>query len=114
MKRRSFRNQIVLAASFVALAFVAPAQAAGDPAAGKKKALMCTACHGANGIATLPEAPNLAGQNATYMIKALHDFKTGERKNAQMSVVVGTLSDQDIADLAAYFASFKIVVETPK
>lgn len=75
---------------------------------------MCTACHGANGIATLPEAPNLAGQNPAYMIKALKDFKTGERKNAQMSVVVGTLSDQDIADLAAYFSSFRIVVETPK
>ena len=108
------RTHVILAVSLAALSVAGPASAAGDAAAGKKKALMCTACHGANGIATLPEAPNLAGQNPIYMIKALRDYKSGERKNAQMTVVAGTLSDQDIEDLSAYFASFKIIVETPK
>ena len=108
------RTPIIFATSLAALGVGGPASAAGDAAAGKKKALMCTACHGANGIATLPEAPNLAGQNPIYMIKVLRDYKSGERKNAQMTVVAGTLSDQDIEDLAAYFSSFRITVETPR
>jgi len=108
------RTLIILPALIAAFAFTGPADAAGDAAAGKKKATMCAACHGANGIATLPEAPNLAGQNQVYVAKALHDYKSGERKNPQMTVVAGALSDQDIADLAAYFASFKVSVEVPK
>lgn len=103
---------VALAAAFL----VSPslAHAAGDAAAGKKKAQMCQTCHGANGIATLPEAANLAGQNAVYTLKALQDYKSGARKNAQMSVVAASLADQDMADLAAYYASFKVTVEVPK
>ena len=86
-----------------ALAF--PAQAAGDKIAGKKKALQCQTCHGMDGLSKLPEAPNLAGQVDVYLIKAMGDYKSGARQNDMMSVVAPNLSDQDIADLAAYFAS---------
>lgn len=99
--------------AFAALAASAPsaARAAGDAAAGEKKAAMCKTCHGANGIASLPEAANLAGQNPIYFVKALTDYKTGARKNAQMSVVAVTLTETDIEDLAAYYASLKIEVK---
>ena len=90
------------------------AQAAGDPAAGKKKAAMCQVCHGLDGIAKNPDAPNLAGQNKTYLVRSLTAFKAGERKNEQMSVVAPSLSEADIADLAAYYASIKITVQVPQ
>lgn len=91
-----------------------PAHAAGKTEDGKKKAQMCHTCHGVNGIAVLPNAANLAGQTEIYLAKALHDFKKGERKQENMTVVAQQLSDQDIADLAAYYASFKITVDVPK
>lgn len=108
------RTIIHTSAFLAALSLALPAHAAGDAVAGKKKAMSCATCHGHNGMATLPEAPNLAGQNPIYVIKALKDYKSGARKNAQMTVMVGTLSDQDMADLAAYYASFKVSVEAPK
>jgi cytochrome c553 len=89
------------------------ADAAGDAAAGKKVAVKCQVCHGKYGIATLAEAPNIAGQKETYLARALTSFKAGERKNEQMTVVVKTLSDEDIANVAAYYASIKITVEVP-
>ena len=56
--------------------------AAGDAGAGKAKAATCTACHGANGVAIVSSYPNLAGQNADYMVNQLKAFKSGERKGA--------------------------------
>ena len=103
----------LITATVIALYFQ-PAYAAGNAADGKKKSQMCHACHGANGIAVLPNAANIAGQTEMYFTKALHDFKKGERKQENMTVVAQQLSDQDIADLAAYYASFKITVEMPK
>ena len=92
----------------------AAAQAAGDPAAGKKKAAMCQVCHGLDGISKNPDAPNLAGQNEIYLVRSLTAFKAGERKNEQMAVVAPALGDADIADLAAYYASIKITVQVPQ
>lgn len=89
-----------------ALLPAAPGWAA-DLAAGRAKAPQCATCHGMNGIATLPEAPNLAGQNAIYLEKALHDFKSGARKNEMMSLMVASLSDTDIENLAAFYASLE-------
>ena len=89
------------------------AEAAGDAAAGKKVAVKCQACHGKDGIAKLPEAPNIAGQKESYLVRALNSFKAGERKNEQMTVVVKALSDEDIANVAAYYASIKITVQVP-
>jgi len=86
--------------------------AAADAAAGRTKAAQCAVCHGPNGIATLPEAPNLAGQNEIYLIKALREFKTGVRKNEMMSMMAAGLSDADIEDLAAYYQSIEVTVKT--
>jgi cytochrome c553 len=84
---------------------VAPAAADGNAAAGHGKAKKCAACHGIDGKAKLPDAPNLAGQNPIYLVAALNAYKSGARKNDMMSLVAPKLSDQDIADLAAYYAS---------
>lgn len=86
---------------------------AGDPKAGRQKAIQCQTCHGLDGLAKIPEAPNLAGQSETYLKKALTDYKTGARKNEMMSVVAPTLSDADIGDLASYFSSIQIEVKPP-
>ncbi len=83
------------------------AQAAGDAAAGRQKALACQTCHGLDGKAKIPEAPHLAGQSESYLIKALKDYRSGARKNDMMSIVAPNLKDQDIADLAAYFSAIQ-------
>lgn len=83
------------------------ATAAGDAAAGKSKAATCAACHGPDGNSTNPLWPNLAGQHAAYLEKQMKAFKSGERKDPLMSPMAAPLSDQDIKDLSAYFASQK-------
>jgi cytochrome c553 len=90
------------------------AAAAGDRAAGRRKALQCQTCHGLDGMSKLPEAPNLAGQPEIYLTKALDDFRKGIRKNEMMSLVVQQLSDQDVADLAAYYAAIEVTVKAPR
>ena len=87
-----------------AMALGAAAHAA-DPAAGKAKSKTCAACHGENGISQAPEFPKLAGQYSDYLVRALSDYKSGARKNPIMSAQVASLTKQDIADLAAYYAS---------
>tara|TARA_R110000782_G_scaffold20274_1_gene54929 strand:- start:1642 stop:1947 length:306 start_codon:yes stop_codon:yes gene_type:complete len=81
------------------------ALAAGDIGAGKNKAMACAGCHGANGISNNDMWPNLAGQKAGYTAKQLRDFREGNRTDPVMSGMAKPLSDQDILDLAAYFAS---------
>jgi cytochrome c553 len=81
------------------------ALAAGDIKAGRTKAAQCAACHGIDGISKMPDAPNLAGQTEEYLVKALNDFRSGARQNEQMSVMAKTLSDADVANLAAYYNS---------
>ena len=104
-----------LAIAFLAvLAPVSPAAAAGDVAAGKKKAGVCATCHGMDGMSKLPEAPNLAGQNVIYLVKTLGDYKSGARKNEVMAVVATPLSPEDIADLAAFYSSIQITVKPPQ
>jgi cytochrome c553 len=79
------------------------AQAA-NPAAGKEKSKSCAACHGVDGNSTAPDFPRLAGQHYDYLVKALSDYKAGERKNAIMAPQAANLSKRDIEDLAAYFS----------
>jgi cytochrome c553 len=98
---------------FWLIAAADPALADGDRVAGRQKALQCQACHGLDGLAKLPEAPHLAGQNPIYLVKAMQDYKTGARKNEVMSVVAPMLSAADIADLAAYFSAIPVTVGTP-
>jgi cytochrome c553 len=87
---------------------------AGDIAAGRRKALQCQACHGLDGISKLPEAPHLAGQPERYLVKSLEEYRSGARKNDLMTLVVQNLGDQDIADLAAYYAAIEISATPPK
>ncbi len=83
---------------------------AGDVKAGRTKALMCQACHGLDGLSKTPDAPNIAGQTEPYIVTQLQAFKAGTRKNDAMSVVVPSLSDKDVEDLAAYFSAIEIKV----
>ena len=94
---------IIIATSF---GIAGSAQAAGDVAAGKTKAAMCVACHGAKGEG-IPPNPALAGKPEADQVKALKDFKSGARANPVMSGMAASLSDADMENLAAYFASLK-------
>ena len=104
-----------VAVLFAATAFlVLPAPvAAGDPASGRGKAAQCQTCHGLDGLAKLPEAPHIAGQNEIYLVKALKDYRTGARRNEMMSLVIRDLSDKDILDLAAYYGRIEVRVKAP-
>lgn len=77
----------------------------GDAAAGQSKAMVCAACHGADGNSMNPEWPKLAGQGEGYLYKQLKEFKNGKRKNDLMAAQVAALSDQDMKDLAAFYAT---------
>lgn len=81
------------------------ALAAGDIAAGKEKVLTCNGCHGVDGKAVVPGAPNLAGQNANYLAKQLHEFQAGERINAAMQGMAATLTAEDIENVSAFYES---------
>ncbi|MEW5681112.1 MAG: cytochrome c [Pseudomonadota bacterium] len=78
---------------------------AADVNAGKAKAAVCAACHGANGISVIPDYPNLAGQKVRYLEASIKAYRDGERKNAIMSPMASGLSDADIANIAAFYAS---------
>jgi cytochrome c553 len=87
--------------------------AAADVAAGRRKALQCQTCHGLDGLSRLPEAPHLAGQPEPYLRKSLNDYRKGVRTHDMMTLVVRDLTDQDVADLAAYYAAIEITVKLP-
>lgn len=89
----------------ILLAFTTQVTWAADIEAGKVKAASCMACHGIVGIASIPGYPHLAGQKAAYLVTSLKSFKSGKRTNPIMSPMAAPLSDNDIADLAAFFAS---------
>jgi cytochrome c553 len=82
-----------------------------DPVAGKAKAAMCATCHGPLGISQLPNAPHLAGQPAIYTSEQLKNYRSGKRANEVMAVIAKQLSDQDIDDLAAWYASIEFTVK---
>jgi cytochrome c553 len=90
-----------------ALAVASLSALAGDPVAGKAKAMSCAGCHGVNGISNNGMWPNLAGQKEAYLASQLQMFKDGRRNNAMMSAMSKGLSDADIANLAAYYAGLK-------
>jgi len=103
-------RKITLLAAACAALFAAGAQAAeGDAKAGQSKAAMCQGCHGLDGYRmAFPEVysvPRLGGQHAAYLMKALQGYKSGARSNATMRAIAATLSDKDMADLAAYYGT---------
>ncbi|MFC5497780.1 c-type cytochrome [Caenimonas terrae] len=84
---------------------------AGEVAAGRAKANACAVCHGPMGLATLPDAPNLAGQSALYLAAQLKAYRAGTRRHEVMSLMAKTLSDADIDDLASWYSSLKVRVD---
>jgi len=108
--RSTFAAALAAAAVFVFLGFTGRPAAAQDVAAGKRKAIACQACHGFDGVAKLPDAPNLAAQPASYLERELRAYRAGTRSNEVMGVAAKALSDNDIRDLAAYYAAIKIEV----
>ena len=80
---------------------------AGDAAAGEGKSAMCAACHMADGNSVVPQFPKIAGQHEQYIVKQLTEFKNMKRKNDTMLGMAAALSDEDMADIGAFFASKK-------
>jgi cytochrome c553 len=105
-----FRAVTVLAAFLGSLPIAADAA---DARAGRQKVVVCQACHGLDGLSKNPEAPNLAGQVESYMVKSLRDYRSGERKHEAMNIVAKDLSDEDVANVAAYYASIQVDVLPP-
>lgn len=95
--------RLVLAAALVAIT-VPPAVAEGDPQEGFKLARMCSACHGRDGNAVRANTPSIAGLLADYTVEQLAAYRSGGRVHPEMNVVAGTLNDDQIAHLAAWFA----------
>jgi len=86
---------------------IGSAQAAGDPAAGKAISTPCAACHGPNGEGKPSLGPKLTGKSEDELLQALKDYKSGKKDNAMMKAPAANLTDQDMANLAAYYASLK-------
>ena len=104
----------VCAVALIFLLNTSIALAAGNVATGRQKALQCQTCHGLDGLSKMPDSPNIAGNPEQYLVRQLNAFRKGERKNDMMSIVVQQLSDQDVADLAAYYAAIEVTVKVPK
>jgi len=97
---------------FAAALLAAGPAAAGD-AATPEKVTVCAACHGADGKATQPAYPHLAGQYASYLEQALREYRAGTRKNPIMGAQAATLTDTDIEQLSAYYAAQPGSLHTP-
>jgi cytochrome c553 len=103
-------------AGFALISAIAPPSWSADGAdagAGRAKATQCFACHGSDGVAKVPDAPNLAGQNESYLVKALNDYKSGARKHEIMSMMARNLSDADIKQLASFYSGIPVTVKAP-
>lgn len=106
MKKIVFVLASALLGSFVPSLVLAQ----GDAAAGQAKSALCSTCHGADGNSELSINPKLAGQSANYIVKQLMDYKSGARANATMAAMVGSLSPQDMQDIAAWYSSQQVTL----
>jgi len=96
------------------LALVAFNSFADDAVEGRAKAdVACALCHGPNGVASMPGAPNLAGQQAIYLSEQLKNYRSGKRQHEVMSYIAKPLTDAEIAQLAVWYSSIKVSVEAP-
>ena len=111
--RRSHWGLVLAWSLCVGMITMDEAANAADAKAGKTKSQPCSVCHGTSGISTLPDAPNLAGQPEIYLSNQLRSYRSGERRHEVMSLVAKALSDDDIADLAAWFSSIRIEAKPP-
>lgn len=98
----------LLISLLVSIGVTGVAHAAGDATAGQGKTAVCTACHNADGNSVVGTFPKLAGQGEKYLLKQLNDIKSGTRSVPEMTGMLDNLTDQDLADIAAYFASKKV------
>jgi cytochrome c553 len=100
---------LILAALALPAASLAQAQAAGNPDSGRQKSSMCAGCHSIPGYKTafpsVYSVPKIDGQHAEYIVSALRAYKSGERRHPSMRAIAASLSDQDMADLAAFYAT---------
>jgi cytochrome c553 len=104
-------NKLAIALTSLLISALAPAALAqGDAAAGQAKSALCGSCHGVDGNSPLAMNPKLAGQGEGYLYKQLLEFKSGARQNATMAAMVMSLSDQDMQDLSAYYASQQLTI----
>jgi cytochrome c553 len=104
-------NKLTIALTSLLISALAPAALAqGDAAAGQAKSALCGSCHGVDGNSPLAMNPKLAGQGEGYLYKQLLEFKSGARQNATMAAMVMSLSDQDMQDLSAYYASQQLTI----
>jgi cytochrome c553 len=101
------RIALLVAACLLAQSALAAVPPTGNPDAGKQKAVACGACHGADGNSLAPTFPKLAGQHASYLYKQMKDVKSGARVIAVMAGQLDAMSDQDLADIAAFYESQK-------
>jgi cytochrome c553 len=110
MNRSDMRAALfaLLATAAFAAGAQAPAVTVGDPVKGKLKTQMCEGCHGIEGWRTAyPEVynvPKLGGQHEAYLVKALQEYRSGDRLHPTMRAVAANLTDQDMANVAAYYA----------
>lgn len=91
--------------SAVLIAVAPQLSAQGDPEAGQSKSALCATCHGADGNSQIAMNPKLAGQSYKYLLKQLQDYQSGARQDATMTAMVANLSEQDMQDLSAWYAS---------
>jgi len=115
------RTAIVVALCSALAAGAAAAQATapvGDAAKGREKIQMCQGCHGIDGWRTaFPEVysvPKIAGQNAPYLIAALKEYKEGNRSHPSMRAIAASLTEQDMANLAAYYSEYKLTTQVKR
>ncbi len=100
------------ACTLVAVFFLGQALAQ-DARSGRDLAQKCVVCHGADGLAVAPNAPNLAGENAAYIVAQLEAFRSGKRQHEQMSLIAADLEDGEIQDLAKWYSVIKVVATPP-
>ncbi|MFA7666548.1 MAG: cytochrome c [Burkholderiaceae bacterium] len=111
MLDRLLRSAFAVVLPLVLCAPAASPALAGDAEAGRAKAKACVMCHGEMGLATNPGAPNLAGQPMVYLIEEMKNYRSGKRQDPVMSVIAKPLTDAEIADLAAWYASIEIEIK---
>ena len=111
LRHRHTLGRLALVAGLIAPAV---ADAAGDAAAGKAKARQCAVCHGIDGVAKRPDVPHIGGESDLYLTRQLEAFRAGERHHEQMSIIAAALSDQDIADLVAWYSSLRFEIRMPE
>jgi len=104
----------MIRAAFACVLACGMSAAQADLQAGRAKARPCAVCHGEYGISLLPNAPNLAGQPEIYLAEQLKAYRSGKRTNEVMNVIAKPLTDAEISDLSAWFASIAIETKPPQ